>query len=216
MSSSELRAAFLEFFRARGHAVVPSSPLVPGNDPTLLFTNAGMVQFKDVFLGKDERSYKRAVEQPALRARGRQAQRPRERRLHRAPPHLLRDARQLQLRRLLQGRGDRVRLGLRHRHAEDPAGEALGHRLQGRRRGGRPLAQHRSRSTRSASRAWTRSRTSGRWATPVPAARAPRSSTTTARRSRAGRPARRTRTATATSRSGTSSSCSSSARPTAR
>jgi alanyl-tRNA synthetase len=71
MSSSELRAAFLEFFRARGHAIVPSSPLVPGNDPTLLFTNAGMVQFKDVFLGKDERSYRRAVSsQRCVRAGG--------------------------------------------------------------------------------------------------------------------------------------------------
>ncbi len=71
MSSADLRAAFLEFFRARGHAVVPSSPLVPGNDPTLLFTNAGMVQFKDVFLGKDERSYKRAVSsQRCVRAGG--------------------------------------------------------------------------------------------------------------------------------------------------
>ncbi len=71
MTSSELRAAFLEFYRARGHTVVPSSPLVPGNDPTLLFTNAGMVQFKDVFLGKDERSYKRAVSsQRCVRAGG--------------------------------------------------------------------------------------------------------------------------------------------------
>jgi alanyl-tRNA synthetase len=71
MSSSELRAAFLEFFRARGHTVVASSPLVPGNDPTLLFTNAGMVQFKDVFLGKDERSYKRAASsQRCVRAGG--------------------------------------------------------------------------------------------------------------------------------------------------
>ncbi len=71
MSSSELRAAFLEFFRARGHTIVASSPLVPGNDPTLLFTNAGMVQFKDVFLGKDERSYKRAVSsQRCVRAGG--------------------------------------------------------------------------------------------------------------------------------------------------
>ncbi|HEU4517690.1 MAG TPA: alanine--tRNA ligase, partial [Steroidobacteraceae bacterium] len=71
MSSSELRAAFLEFFRARGHAVVPSSPLVPANDPTLLFTNAGMVQFKDVFLGKDVRSYQRAASsQRCVRAGG--------------------------------------------------------------------------------------------------------------------------------------------------
>ena len=71
MSSAELRSAFLEFFRERGHAVVPSSPLVPGNDPTLLFTNAGMVQFKDVFLGKDRRSYKRAASsQRCVRAGG--------------------------------------------------------------------------------------------------------------------------------------------------
>jgi alanyl-tRNA synthetase len=71
LSTSELRAAFLAFFRARGHQVVPSSPLVPGNDPTLLFTNAGMVQFKDVFLGKDERSYKRAAtSQRCVRAGG--------------------------------------------------------------------------------------------------------------------------------------------------
>ena len=71
MTSNELRSAFLEFFRNRGHEVVPSSPLVPGNDPTLLFTNAGMVQFKDVFLGLDKRSYKRAVTaQRCVRAGG--------------------------------------------------------------------------------------------------------------------------------------------------
>ncbi len=71
MSSSELRSSFLEFFRAHGHTVVASSPLVPGNDPTLLFTNAGMVQFKDVFLGKDQRSYKRAASsQRCVRAGG--------------------------------------------------------------------------------------------------------------------------------------------------
>jgi len=68
---SELRSAFLEFFRARGHAIVPSSSLVPGNDPTLLFTNAGMVQFKDVFLGQDRRDYVRAVSsQRCVRAGG--------------------------------------------------------------------------------------------------------------------------------------------------
>ena len=71
LSSNELRSAFLDFFRERGHAVVPSSPLVPGNDPTLLFTNAGMVQFKDVFLGKDKRPYTRAVSsQRCVRAGG--------------------------------------------------------------------------------------------------------------------------------------------------
>ena len=51
MSAAQVRRAFLEFFAERGHTVVPSSSLVPGNDPTLLFTNAGMVQFKKVFLG---------------------------------------------------------------------------------------------------------------------------------------------------------------------
>ena len=61
MTSNELRRAFLEFFHGQGHEIVASSPLVPGNDPTLLFTNAGMVQFKDVFLGDDKRKYKRAV-----------------------------------------------------------------------------------------------------------------------------------------------------------
>ena len=71
MSSTELRSAFLEFFRERGHAIVPSSSLVPGNDPTLLFTNAGMVQFKDVFLGKDRRGYVRAASsQRCVRAGG--------------------------------------------------------------------------------------------------------------------------------------------------
>ena len=71
MGSAELRAAFLDFFKGHGHAVVPSSSLVPGNDPTLLFTNAGMVQFKDVFLGKDHRSYVRAASsQRCVRAGG--------------------------------------------------------------------------------------------------------------------------------------------------
>ncbi len=70
-SAADIRRAFLEFFRARGHTVVPSSPLVPANDPTLLFTNAGMVQFKDVFLGKDRRDYSRAASsQRCVRAGG--------------------------------------------------------------------------------------------------------------------------------------------------
>ena len=70
-SSAEVRRAFLEFFGERGHTVVPSSPLVPANDPTLLFTNAGMVQFKDVFLGKDKRGYLRAASsQRCVRAGG--------------------------------------------------------------------------------------------------------------------------------------------------
>jgi alanyl-tRNA synthetase len=71
MKSAEIRQSFLDFFAQRGHEVVPSSPLVPGNDPTLLFTNAGMVQFKDVFLGHDKRAYKRACSsQRCVRAGG--------------------------------------------------------------------------------------------------------------------------------------------------
>jgi len=87
-SSNEIRQAFLDYFNERGHEIVASSPLVPGNDPTLLFTNAGMVQFKDVFLGQDPRPYQRATtSQRCVRAGGK----------HNDPPHLLRDAGQLQL-----------------------------------------------------------------------------------------------------------------------
>jgi alanyl-tRNA synthetase len=71
MTSSEIRGSFLEFFRKNGHAVLPSSSLVPGNDPTLLFTNAGMVQFKDLFLGKEVRDFSRAATaQRCVRAGG--------------------------------------------------------------------------------------------------------------------------------------------------
>ena len=71
MSAADVRSAFLEFFRGQSHIIVPSSSLVPANDPTLLFTNAGMVQFKDVFLGKEQRDYLRAATaQRCLRAGG--------------------------------------------------------------------------------------------------------------------------------------------------
>lgn len=71
MKSKEIRQKFLEFFNQQGHEIVASSSLVPDNDPTLLFTNAGMVQFKDVFLGSDERAYKRATSsQRCVRAGG--------------------------------------------------------------------------------------------------------------------------------------------------
>ncbi len=70
-SVAAIRKTFLDFFAAKGHTVVASSPLVPGNDPTLMFTNSGMVQFKDVFLGTDKRSYVRAASvQACLRAGG--------------------------------------------------------------------------------------------------------------------------------------------------
>ena len=71
VSVADIRQIFLDFFAAKGHTVVASSPLVPGNDPTLMFTNSGMVQFKDVFLGSDKRSYVRATSvQACLRAGG--------------------------------------------------------------------------------------------------------------------------------------------------
>lgn len=71
MKTAEIRSRFLEFFAAKGHTVVPSAPLVPGNDPTLMFTVAGMVQFKNVFLGSEKPGYTRAVDvQRCLRAGG--------------------------------------------------------------------------------------------------------------------------------------------------
>ncbi len=71
MKSAEIRDKFLKYFESKGHAIVASSPLVPGNDPTLLFTNSGMVQFKDVFLGQETRPYTRATtSQRSLRAGG--------------------------------------------------------------------------------------------------------------------------------------------------
>ena len=70
-SVADIRKSFLDFFASKGHTIVASSPLVPGNDPTLMFTNSGMVQFKDVFLGTDKRPYNRAVSvQACLRAGG--------------------------------------------------------------------------------------------------------------------------------------------------
>jgi alanyl-tRNA synthetase len=71
MKSSEIRRQFLDYFAGKGHTPVASSPLIPGNDPTLLFTNAGMVQFKDVFLGRESRPYARAASsQRCVRAGG--------------------------------------------------------------------------------------------------------------------------------------------------
>jgi alanyl-tRNA synthetase len=71
MKVSEIRQAYLDYFASKGHQIVASSPVVPGDDPTLLFTNAGMNQFKDVFLGFDKRPYQRATSsQKCIRAGG--------------------------------------------------------------------------------------------------------------------------------------------------
>ena len=213
-SLKDIRTGFLEFFRRHDHEVVPSSPLVPRNDPTLLFTNAGMVQFKNVFTGQEKRAIPARRDRAEMRPRRRQAQRPRPCRLHRAPPHLLRDAGEFLLRRLFQGTCDRASPGtlitkdfglakdrlLVTVYAEDDEAFA-------------PLAQDRG-SSGIARSSGSRPRTiSGRWAKPARAAPAPRSSTTTARTSRAARRARRMKTATASSRSGISSSCSTSSSP---
>ncbi len=70
-TTNDIRAAFLDYFARNGHEIVPSSPLVPRNDPTLLFTNAGMVQFKNVFTGLEKRPYQRAAtSQKCVRAGG--------------------------------------------------------------------------------------------------------------------------------------------------
>ncbi len=71
MKASEIRSTFLKFFESQGHQVVASSSVIPGDDPTLLFTNAGMNQFKDVFLGREQRDYTRATSsQKCVRAGG--------------------------------------------------------------------------------------------------------------------------------------------------
>ena len=117
LTAAEIREAFLRFFEERAHRRVASSSLVPQNDPTLLFTNAGMVQFKDVFTGREKRDYTRATTaQKCVRAGGKHNDLENVG-LHRPPPHLLRDARELLLRRLLQeGRGG-LGLGVRDQPA---------------------------------------------------------------------------------------------------
>ncbi|MEN9630245.1 MAG: alanyl-tRNA synthetase AlaS, partial [Pseudomonadota bacterium] len=71
MKAADIRSTFLSFFESKGHTAVGSSPVVPGDDPTLLFTNAGMNQFKDVFLGRETRAYTRAAtSQKCMRVSG--------------------------------------------------------------------------------------------------------------------------------------------------
>ncbi len=112
MTSAEIRQSFLDFFREKQHTIVPSSTLMP-DSPNLLFTNAGMNQFVPIFLGQTECPYtpRPRRRHPEMHPRRRQAQRPRRRRPRHLPPHVLRDARQLVLRRLLQEGSHRVGVG---------------------------------------------------------------------------------------------------------
>ena len=208
-TSSELRQAFLDYFASNGHEIVASSSLVPANDPTLLFTNAGMVQFKDVFLGREKRAIPRAASsQRCVRAGGK----------HNDLENVGYTARHHTFFEMLGNFsfGDYFKREAIHyawelvtRRAATAARAALVHGVRGRRRGCGDLARRDRRRPRSGSRGSARRTTSGPWATRGPAAPAARSSTTTAPRSRAARRAPPTATAIATSRSGTSCSCSS-------
>ena len=187
MNSSEIRQSFLYFFKARGHEIVRDAPVVPQGDPTLLFTNAGMNQFKDVFLGTGHAALQARRRHAEVHPRRRQALGPRGRGLRRLPPLVLRDARELVLRRLLQGGVARVGLGAPRRRSGSSTRTSSTRRFTA-----GPVG---SRRTRKLSRSGRRSRvfptseffvsrrrtTSGRWATPGPAARAPRSTLTAAR-----------------------------------
>jgi hypothetical protein len=198
---NEIRSAFLDYFAKNGHEKVASSPLVPRNDPTLMFTNAGMVQFKNVFTGLEPRPYSRATtSQKCVRAGGK----------HNDLDNVGYTARHHTFFEMLGNFsfGDYFK-----ENAIEFAWNLLTKEFA--------LAKEKLLVTvyhddEEAASLWKRiaglsdDRISGRWARPAPAAPARKSSTTTAPTSGAARPAARTRTATASSRSGTSSSCSSS------
>ena len=210
---NEIRSAFLDFFGRNGHTIVPSGPLVPRNDPTLMFTNAGMVQFKNVFTGLEQRPYSRAAtSQKCVRAGGK----------HNDLDNVGYTARHHTFFEMLGNFsfGDYFkdeaialawtlitkefglaadRLTVTVYHTDDEAA-ALWRKIAGLPE--EPHHPHRRPAI-----------ISGRWATPARAGRARRSSTTMARASPAGRRAAPMPTATGSSRSGTSSSCSSSSSP---
>ena len=139
MQVADIRRRFIDYFVAKGHTVVASSSLVPGNDPTLLFTNSGMVQFKDTFLGTEKRSYVRAASvQRCLRAGGK----------HNDLENVGYTARHhtffemlgnWSVRRLFQARRHQVCVGVAHQGLRPAAGKTLGHGLHRRRRSVRHL-----------------------------------------------------------------------------
>jgi alanyl-tRNA synthetase len=213
MTGSEIRDAFLRYFERNGHTRVRSSSLVPGTDPTLLFTNAGMVQFKGVFLGEEKREYVRATTcQKCVRAGGK----------HNDLENVGRTARHHTFFEMLGNFsfGDYFKAD-----AITFAWEFLTKELR--------IDASRLIATvytddddafalwKTASCAWARRTTSGRWGTPGRAARARRSISTraitcrAARKRPGGRARGRPASATAGWRSGTSCSCSSTAMPAA-
>src|SRR5260363_159329 len=196
MHAAEIRARFLDFFASKGHTVVRSSPLIPGNDPTLLFTNAGMVQFKDVFTGRDARPYTRAVSvQRCVRAGGK----------HNDLENVGYTARHHTFFEMLGNFsfGDYFK-----REAIHYAWELLTdvYRLPPEKLCGSATIKARA----------TVPTTSGKWPKPGLAGRARKFFTITARMFRAGRPVRQTPMATAISRYGISFLCNTTAAPTAR
>ena len=212
MTSDEIRSTYLEFFEARDHLRLPSASLVPAeHDPSALFTVAGMHPLKPYFLGSRDAAAPARHHLPEDVPDGRH----RHHRHDLAPSDVLRDARQLLVRRLLQARGHAVRLGAVDRRLRVSGRADLDHRVRRRRRAGarprsgcdRGLARDRgpARADRRVSRG---RRTSGRPARPVPAARA-RSCTSIAASSSASPTTCRAATTSASSSTGTSCSCSS-------
>ena len=148
-TTAKIRQSFLDFFAARGHTIVPSASLIPKGDPTLLFTNAGMVQFKDYFLGVRTPQHLRVVDvQKCLRISGK----------HNDLEAVGRDTYHhtffemlgnWSFRRLLQGRSDSMALGAHHQGLGNRSEPALRDRSQGRQRGRRHLDQAERAATRA-------------------------------------------------------------------